>query len=300
LIPVTWVKNSALIKLPSMKALLASPWRNLVFGALYMLVVMAISMACYVEQGWSLGDALYMVVLTIYTVGYGEVRPLDTPTLRAITIGQIVFGCTGMIFLTGALVQFFTLSQLQQLFGIKRMKSQIGELEGHVIICGFGRIGVMLAQELKVGRVPFVILERSSIRFEQARDLGHLTLQGDATDETSLQAAGIARARVLATVLPDDAANVFITLSARSLNPQMQIIARGEAPSTENKLIYAGANRVVLPTHIGAERIAEIILFPEMAKFTGSERMQGFEKEMRMLGLYQPPRFLTHGGFPKR
>ena len=273
------------MKLPSVKALLASPSRNLVFGTLYMLVVLAVSIACYVGQGWSFGDALYMVVLTIYTVGYGEVHPLDTPALRAITIGQIVLGCTGMIFLTGALVQFFTLSQLQHLFGTKRMKNQISELDGHVIICGFGRIGVMLAQALSVGRVPFVILERSTTRFDQARDLGHLTVQGDATDEATLQAAGIARARVLATVLPDDAANVFITLSARSLNPQMQIIARGEAPSTESKLLYAGANMVVLPTHIGAERIAEIILFPEMAKFIGSERMQGFEKEMRLLGL---------------
>ena len=268
-----------------MKALLASPSRNLVFGALYMLVIIVISIVCYLSQGWSLADALYMVILTIYTVGYGEVRPLDTPALRAITIGQIVLGCTGMIFLTGALVQFFTATQLQQMFGTKRMKSQIGKLDRHVIICGFGRIGMMLAQELSTGRVPFVILERSTARFDQSRDLGHLALQGDATDETLLLDAGITRARVLATVLPDDAANVFITLSARSLNPELQIIARGEAPSTESKLLYAGANRVVLPTHIGAERIAEIILFPEMERFIGSERMQGFEKELRLLGL---------------
>jgi len=96
----------------------------------------------------------------------------------------------------------------------------------------------------------------------------------------------VERARVLATVLPDDAANVFITLSARSLNPDLQIIARGEAPSTETKLMQAGASRVILPTHIGAERIAELILFPETARFIrGSERMRDFEKVLRDLGL---------------
>ncbi len=273
------------MKLPTLKVILASPARNLIIGSLYMLVIMTISVACYLGQGWSLSDAVYMVVVTIYTVGYGEVRPIDTPALRTITILQIVLGCTGMIFLTGALVQLFTASQLQQILGFKRMKTQIGQLDRHVIICGFGRIGVMLARELHIGSVPFVVLERSTARFEQLRDLGYLGIQGDATDETSLQAAGIARARALATVLPDDSANVFITLSARSLNPELQIIARGEAPSTESKLLYAGANKVVLPTHIGAERIAELILFPEMAKFIGSERMQGFEKEMRLLGL---------------
>ncbi len=264
---------------------MASPARNLLLGFIYMLVVLAGSIAAYVSQGWSTGDALYMAVLTIYTVGYDEVRPIDTPLLRAITIIQIILGCTGMIFLTGALVQVFTLSQLQQLFGSKRMKSQIDQLDGHVIVCGFGRIGVMLAKELRDGGAQFVIMERNTARFEQARDLGYLALQGDATDEVALLAAGVQRARIVATVLPDDAANVFITLSARSLNPKLQIIARGEVPTTESKLLYAGADKVVLPTHIGAERIAEIILFPQTAQFIGSEGMRGFAKEMRMLGL---------------
>ena len=250
-----------------------------------MFSVSLLGIACYVGQGWSLADAIYMVIVTIYTVGYGEVRPVDTPALRVITIMQIVLGCTGMIFVTGALIQFFTVSQLQQLFGSKRMQKQIVGLDRHVIICGFGRIGVMLAQELHTGAASFVVLERSTLRFEQARELGYLCVQGDATEEASLRAAGIERARALATVLPDDAANVFITLSARSLNTDLQIIARGEAPSTERKLIYAGADKVVMPTHIGAERIAELLLFPEMAAFIGSDRMLEFEKEMRLLGL---------------
>jgi voltage-gated potassium channel Kch len=266
--------------------LLASPARNLLFGLLYMAVVMAIATGGYVAVGWNLADAIYMVVITVFTVGYGEVRPLDTSLLRTITISTIVFGCTGVIFLTGALVQFITLNQLNQILGHKRMSTQIDKLSDHVIICGFGRIGVMLAQELAAGSVAFVILEQNDARMEQARGLGYLCIQADATDEVALLAAGVMRARTLATVLPNDAANVFITLSAHSLNPALEIIARGEAPSTESKLLHAGANRVVLPMHIGAERIAELILYQETARFIrGSDRMRDFEKVLRALGL---------------
>ncbi len=266
--------------------LLGSPLRNLVSTVVFMLVVVALAIVGYMIAGWSFADALYMVILTVYSVGYEEVRPIDTPYLHALTVGVMVLGCTGMIILTGALVQFFTVTQLQKLFGTGRLRSEIDKLSDHVIVCGFGRIGVMLAKELGAGGVKFVVLERGEARLAQAEALGYLCLQGDATDEAALEAAGIDRARCLATVLPDDAANVFITLSARKLNPAIQIIARGEVPTTEGKLVHAGADKVVLPTHIGAERIAELILFPETARFIrGSEEMHAFEKTLHALGL---------------
>ncbi|MDR3506439.1 MAG: potassium channel protein [Caulobacteraceae bacterium] len=272
--------------LGDMNRFLASPLRNLALVIGFMLTVTTISTLAYMLAGWPLLDAFYMVVLTVYTVGYGEVHPIHTAYLHAVTIGTIVFGCTGMIFLTGALVQIFTASQIQQILGATRMKSEIDHLKGHVIVCGFGRIGVMLAQELTRGRAEFVILEREDKRYNEARDMGYLCVQGDATDEAYLLAAGVSRARVLATVLPNDAANVFITLSARNLNPKLQIIARGEAPSTGGKLMHAGADTVVLPTHIGAERIAELILFPETARLMrDSERMREFERTLGDLGL---------------
>ena len=112
-----------------------------------------------------------MVILTVYTVGYDEVRSVDTPLLRIITMATIVFGCTGMIFLTGSLIQIFTISQLQQFLGVKRMKSQIDQLNGHVIICGYGRIGMTLARELRAGGAKFVILERGEGRLTDARNL---------------------------------------------------------------------------------------------------------------------------------
>jgi voltage-gated potassium channel len=266
--------------------LLGSPLRNFATGFLYMVTVITLATTAYVCVGWPLGDAFYMVVVTVFTVGYAEVRPIDTSLLRAITIVTIIFGCTGVFFLSGVLVQFITLNQLNQFFGVKRMTTQIDRLKDHVIICGFGRIGVMLARELQAGGAPFVVLEQAEAGVAQARDLGLLCLHADATDEATLLAAGVQRARALATVLSNDAANVFITLSARSLNRDLEIIARGEQPSTESKLLQAGANRVVLPTHIGAERIAEILLYQQTADFIrGSDRMKDFEKVLLSLGL---------------
>jgi Trk K+ transport system NAD-binding subunit len=269
-----------------MQHLLASPLRNLLAGIAFMLVVAGLAIAAYVACGWSFGDSLYMVVMTVFTVGYGEVRPVSTPALRAVTITLITVGCTGMIFVTGSLVQLITASQFAQFLGVRRMQRDIDALSGHVIICGYGRIGQMLARDLRAGGTPFVIIERDEARVAAILARGYLGMQGDATDEDGLRAAGVLRARALATVLPNDAANVFITLTARSLNRDLTIIARGEAPSTEGKLLQAGAQRVVLPAHIGAERIAELLLYPEMAKLLkDSDASSTLARDLRRLGL---------------
>ena len=167
------------------------------------------------------------------------------------------------------------------------MENEIEKLKNHAIICGYGRIGKMIASQLEAGGVPFVIVDQASDRVAEVREAGRLTLQGEATDEAVLKAAGISRARVLATVLPNDAANVFITLSARNMNPAIQIIARGEVPSTERKLLQAGANRVVLPAHIGADRIAHLILHPNARELLGTQTKSRveFEHHLTELGL---------------
>jgi voltage-gated potassium channel len=258
---------------------LASPVRNLAGGMVFVFAVAALAVGLYMHAGWSAGDALYMTVLTVFTVGYDEVRPIDTPGLRAITMGLIVCGCTGMIFLTGALVQLITATQFSELLDVRRMNSRIDGLAGHVIVCGYGRIGNMLARKLQAGGAPVLVVEREEARCAEAHAAGHLFIRADATEEAVLARAGIDRARALATVLPNDAANVFITLSARGLNAGLTVIARGEAPSTERKLLLAGANRVVMPAHIGAERMAEMILFPQ------GEAASRAEPELRRLGL---------------
>lgn len=247
-------------------AALGSPGQGLVRAAAFVCTVYLLAVVGFVASGWSLSDAAYMVMLTVFSVGFNEVHPIDTPWLRTLTMVTILLGCTGMIVLTGALVQFLSALQMRRLLGIDRMTAQIDTLTNHTIICGYGRIGQQLAHELAQAREGFVIVERDPAKFALAQASGYACLTADAADEASLQAAGIDRARVLATVLPSDASNVFITLSARSLNPGLQIIARGEVPATERKLIHAGADKVVLPMHIGAERIAEMIIYPTTAQ----------------------------------
>ncbi len=262
------------------------PSRNLIYGLLFLAAVVPVAVIGYMSAGWSFEDSLYMVIITVFSVGYDEVHPVDTVWLHLVTSGLIVLGCTGMIFLTGAVVQLFTAEQIQQMLGTRRMKNEIDHLKNHVIICGFGRIGNMLARDLQAGRARFVVIERDEKRAAEARNLGYLCLHGDSTDEEMLKAAGIDRAATVASVLPDDAANVFITLSARSLNRNLRIISRGELPATENKLLHAGADEVVLPAHIGAERIAELILFPKASQeLRSSEQMRMFERGLHGLGL---------------
>lgn len=263
----------------------ASPARNLVLGVLYMVVILAAGTVAYVWQGWSVSDAFYFVIISVYTVGYGELHPI-IGILRPITEAVIFLGWLGITFLAAAFVQFITFAQIQQLLGNKRMKTQIDKMTGHVIICGYGRIGQMLADELQAGNLDFVILEMNEQRFNESVARGYPSLKGDAADEGILESAGIFRARALATVVPNDAANVFITLSARNLNKKLEIIARGEAPSTKSKLLQAGANSVIEPTHIGAERIAQLIMYPRTSSFTdGSDRMRTLGVGLRTLGL---------------
>jgi len=269
-----------------MTGLLDSPIRNITAGVAYTVTVMIAATCAYMAVGWSFRDALYMVIVTVYTVGYNEVRPINTPALNVITIGLIVLGCTGVIFLTGALVQLITLSQINKTIGLKRMNRQIDDLKDHVIVCGFGRLGAVLARSLRASSAGFVILEESETRAADARLQGYLCIHGDATSERVLMAAGVMQASALATVLSNDAVNVFITLSARALNPKLSIVARGERASTESKLLQAGADKVVLPTQIGAERIAEVLLHEESARFIeGLERSQGFQRTLHNFGI---------------
>jgi voltage-gated potassium channel len=255
------------------------PQQNLIWSGLFVLVVMVVFAVGYRVSGWSWADAFYMVVITAFSVGFGEVVPVDSPWLRLWTVGLILFGCTGIIFVTGSLVQWLTEAQIQRVLGGKRMQHDIEKLKNHTIICGYGRIGRMLAHQLREGPTAFVVVDQAPERIAEAREDGMLTIQGEATDEGVLRSACVARAKVLATVLPNDAANVFITLSARNLNPNIRIIARGEVPSTEKKLLQAGADRVVLPAHIGADRIAHLILHPNATDILDRQSQAGVELE---------------------
>lgn len=237
-------------------------FRRILTGAIFFSITIAVAIAGYVTAGWPLLDSLYMVVITIFGVGYGEVRPIESPTLRMFTILVIVAGTSSAVYMVGGMVQMVTEGEINRALGIHRMMKTIERLENHVIICGFGRMGQILARELHNSQMPFVVVDSSGDRTTEAEELGYLIVIGDATDEDVLQLAGIRRAHFLASVLPNDASNVFITLTARGLNPNLSIMARGEFPTTEHKLKLAGADHVVLPATIGALRLVHMIKHP--------------------------------------
>ncbi len=206
-------------------------------------------------------DALYMVVITISTVGYTEHSDLQ-PLEKLFTIVVIATGITLAAYTIGGMIQMMTEGEIARALGVLRQEREMERLEDHVVLCGFGRMGQMVAQQLQQHRVPLVVVDHSTERVSEAQTCGFLALLGNAVEEEVLKRAGIERARVLVTALPSDAENVFITLTARNLNRRLRIIARGEQFSTRKKLIQAGADRVILPAAIGAQQIAHMILRP--------------------------------------
>ncbi|MEA5451514.1 potassium channel protein [Leptolyngbya sp. CCNP1308] len=247
--------------------MLNSSFRRIVTGIIFFSLTVVAAVIGYMVAGWNFLDAIYMVVITIFGVGYGEVQPLNSPPLKVFTIFVIIAGALSVAYTVSGFVQMITEGEIHRALNVKRMTKEIDSLEGHVIICGFGRIGQLVARKLKRDRQPFIIVDSDPERVTLAQEQGYLMHQGNATDETALEAAGIHRAKSLATVLPNDAANVFITLTAREMNPALMILARGEMPSTEKKLRLAGANHVVLPASISALRMAHLISHPSAVDF---------------------------------
>ncbi len=223
----------------------------------------------FVALGWEWGDAIYMVVITVFGIGYGEVEPVVGFQARLFTILFIICGYTAAVYVVGELVRTITEGEIANALGDVQQTRRVEGISHHTIICGFGRIGQILAAELETNGVPFVIVDLDKERIAQARALNYLVVEGSATEEETLLKAGIPRADVLATVLPQDTLNVFITLTARNLNKDIRIIARGEQPTTEKKLRQAGATEVVLPAAIGGLRIAHSITKPSLMDFLG-------------------------------
>lgn len=244
---------------------------RIVTGIVIFLMTVMIAVSGYVLAGWSLLDAIYMVVITIFGVGYGEVQPLASPTLKVFTILVIIAGVLSVAYTVSGFVQMITEGEIRRALNLKRMTQEIENLDQHVIICGFGRIGQMVARKLRDDHQLFVVIDNDADRIALAREQGFLMYQGNATDESVLQAVQIHRAKALATVLPNDAANVFIALTAREMNTNLMILARGELPSTEKKLRLAGADHVVLPATIGAMRMAHLISHPTAVDFLSQD-----------------------------
>ena len=232
-------------------------------------------------EGWPWFDGLYMTVITLATVGFGEVRDL-TMEGRLFTIALIVFGVSTMTYTLTQMTGFVVEGQLNQIFRGRRMGRMIERMTDHYIVCGFGRIGHSVVSELIAADVPFVLIEAeppaAGITVE-GREVP--TIVGDATDEAVLQQAGIERALGLIAALPNDADNVMVTLTARDLNMDLIIVARATQESAVPKLERAGATRVVSPYDLGGRRMASIVVRPSVMDFL-DVMMHSGKVEMRV------------------
>lgn len=217
-----------------------------------------------VIEGWNLFDSIYMTIITITTVGYREIHELSF-TGKIFTIILVICGVGAVLYVLTAGAKIVLEGELQEIFGRKRLERKIRELRDHYIICGYGRMGRIICRELKEGNINFVIIEKDSEITPEKEDI--LILRGDATKDETLKEAGIANARGIISVLPSDAENLFVVLSARVLNPNLFIVARAGEEGSEQKLLRAGADRVVSPYHIGGLRIAHTVLKPAVVDF---------------------------------
>jgi voltage-gated potassium channel len=229
--------------------------------------VMLYGIAGYMVMGWTFMDAFYQVFITISAVGLTEVHPLVTTPLRLHTMLVIALGLFSVAYTLGGFLSLLTEGEFQKYLGHQRMIRQIEALHGHAIVAGFGRVGALVCEGLAASERSFVIIELDHGRVQEMVAHGYLHLVGDATDEAILHQAGIERAAVLVTAMPSDAANVFITLTARQMAPHLMIIARGEHTSTQKKLRQAGANHVISPAAIGARRIVSLLTNPSAVEF---------------------------------
>ena len=232
-----------------------------------LVVVFLLSTAGYMLiEGWNLLDAFYMTFITVSTVGFKEVRDLS-PAGKVLTI-LVILGGTGTAgYSIGLIVQALMGGEVRRLLGRNRLSGEIAKMQDHFIVCGLGRMGRLLCEELSRAGVRFVVVENSPDRLSRFEGQGWPYILGDASDSAVLEAAGIARARGLASVVGEDADNVFVTLTARQLNKGLKIISRAEQPETVSKLHTAGADRVVSPHLIGATRIAQLIVRPDLVDF---------------------------------
>jgi len=215
------------------------------------------------ERTWL--ASIHWFVVTVSSVGYGETSA-ETPPVQAFTILVILVGMSVAAYVVGGFLQLWAAGEIERALGVRRMTRDIDHLTGHTIVCGYGRLGKTLTEELFGRGLPFVVVEQNVEEASEAADLGYLLVTGDATDEDVLLEAGVKRAKTLIVALQSDADNVFLTLTARNINPALQIIARGEQPPTEKKLIQAGADRVVMPAVLGARRMAAMVSHPHAAE----------------------------------
>jgi len=261
-------------------------WRTrigLPVAALLVFIALATMGYVVLEPRYSWFDALYMTIITIATVGYQEVHPLSEwgrLWTLFVLVGGLVVGAVVISLIVAMVVE----GQVRSIFGRRQLERKIAALSGHVILCGYGNMGALVCQELREAKETVVVVDSSPDRTAAAEKAGLLYILGDGQDETTLHAAGITQAGALITLLPTDAENVLLVLTARQANTSLRIIARASSESAQDKLLKAGASRVLCPTRLGATRMADLVLRPAVVDFVEMAH-RGVELEMDELKL---------------
>lgn len=254
-----------------------NPVKDLKISLFILLVLVSLGTAGYMSiEGWRFLDAFYMTVITLATVGFQEVHDLSDAG-RVFTILLIVVGVSVLGYTVGKLAQIMFEGEFQRFLGRKKVEKTIEELRDHYIVCGYGRIGSLICREFAAKPIPFVVVENDPEVIEKLTEDNVPFLRGNATEDETLLKAGIKRAKGIVSVVTSDTENVYITLTARGLNPDLFILARSGESGSEIKLKRAGANKVISPYHIGGSRMAQAILRPNVVDFieiaTGREHL---------------------------
>jgi voltage-gated potassium channel len=245
-------------------------WLGIVIGT----IVIGTTGYMVIDPGWRILDALYMTVITLTTVGFREVEPLSdaarvwTMALSLAGVG-LIFGSVGIV------AEYLVVEATSGRREAKRMADAVNKLSGHYILCGFGRVGQTVARELVHAGRKVVVIDILSDSLGRARREGFLEVEGDATEEATLRAAGIERAKGLITTIDSDAHNVYVILSARALNPRLFVVARANTVDSEGRLMQAGADRVVSPYTMAGHRLAELATRPRVVDFIDAALSRG-------------------------
>jgi voltage-gated potassium channel len=240
---------------------------HLIIGVVIAAFLVAIGTAGYVViEDWTILDSLYMTVITLSTIGYGEVNPVSQPG-RIFTLILIVMGVGFFLYVIGNVVQFLVEGRIRLVLGRHKLDKQISQLNNHYIVCGYGRMGRAFCRYLTQKHLKFVVIEKNADRIPVMNAEHVLYVAGEATIEENLLKAGIKRASNLIATLGTDADNVFLVLLAKGLNPRLYVVARASQNASKKPLDTAGADVVVSPFDIGARRMAHAILRPNVIRF---------------------------------
>jgi voltage-gated potassium channel len=238
---------------------MSSPARQLRLSVILIVaLVIGGTVGFHVIGGESWVHCIYLTITILTTTGMEPASDAEKPVALALMVG----GIFTMVYAAGNLVAFFVGGEIQKHMERRKITQQIGKLKQHHIIVGYGRMGKALCATLAEKKAPFVLVERNSAKIQEAEHRGYLVIAGDAIEESAFEEARIKYARALAACLPKDADNVFVTLTARAMNPDLNIISRAEEPSTQPKLIRAGADRVICPPVLSANKVSSMMLNP--------------------------------------